>query len=133
VISQGSTASSLAIAGDYLFRLAPNDKLEGAAQAALIHADGIDTIVPMWRNDAGNNGLHDSTKKSFQALGGTVVDGVPYEPATTDFTAAVTSLGNAVRAYKTQHPTAHLAVYLASFEEAVDIFKLARLDADLAA
>src|SRR5947207_1074415 len=56
VISQGSTASSLAIPDDYLFRLAPNDKLEGAAIAALMRNDGIDVMVPIWRDDAGNGG-----------------------------------------------------------------------------
>lgn len=132
VISQGSTASSLAIAGDNLFRLAPNDKLEGAATAALLRADGIDTLVPMWRADAGNGGLRDSTKRSFEALGGTVLDGVSYDPATTAFAPFVTALGNAVRGVKNAKPSAHTAVYLASFEEAAAIFDLARLDADLA-
>jgi len=133
VISQGSTASTLAIAGDHLFRLAPNDKLEGAAQAALLHADGIDTLVPLWREDAGNIGLRDSTKRSFDALGGTTLAGVSYAPTTTDFGPAVAALGTAVRAARAANPAAHIAVYLASFEEAVDIFHLARLDADLAA
>jgi branched-chain amino acid transport system substrate-binding protein len=131
VISQGSTASSLAIPGDALFRLAPNDKLEGTAQAALLRADGIDTLVPMWRADAGNGGLRDSTKRSFEASGGTVRAGVSYAPDTTDFTALVTALGADVRAAKNANPSAHIAVYLASFEEAVDIFHLASLDADL--
>jgi branched-chain amino acid transport system substrate-binding protein len=131
LISQGSTASSIAIAGDYLFRLAPNDKLEGAAQAALLRADGIDTIVPLWRADAGNGGLRDSTKRSFEALGGTVLPGLSYDPVTTDFSAAVTAIGAAVRGVKNSRPSAHVAVYLASFEEAVDIFRLARLDNDL--
>lgn len=133
VVSQGSTASSLAIPDDALFRLAPNDKLEGAAQAALMHADGIDTIVPIWRADAGNSGLRNSTKRSFEALGGIVADGISYDPATTDFTTQVTALGNAVRAVRSQRPAAHIAIYLASFEEAVDIIHLARLDADLSA
>jgi branched-chain amino acid transport system substrate-binding protein len=133
VISQASTASSLAIGGDYLFRLAPNDRLEGLAQGALLRADGIDVIVPMWRDDAGNGGLKEGTKKAFEALGGTVLSGVSYAPATTDFTAAVAALGNAVRAARNAQPTAKVAVYLASFEEAVEVFRLARLDADLAA
>jgi branched-chain amino acid transport system substrate-binding protein len=133
LISQGSTASSLAIAGDNLFRLAPNDKLEGAAMAALMRADGIDTVLPFWRADAGNGGLHDSTKSSFQTAGGTVLTGVSYDPATTDFTASVTAAGAALRAAKAAHPTAKIAVYLASFEEAVAIFNLARLDTDLSA
>jgi branched-chain amino acid transport system substrate-binding protein len=132
VISQASTASSLAIADDHLFRLAPNDRLEGIAQAALLHADGIDTIVPMWRDDAGNTGLKEGTRKAFEALGGKVLPGVTYAPTTTDFTTQVTALGDAVRAERNAHPTAHVAIYLASFEEAVDIFLRARLDSDLA-
>ena len=132
LISQGSTASSLAIAGDNLFRLAPNDKLEGTAMAALLRSDGIDTLLPFWRADAGNGGLHDSTKSSFEAAGGTVLTGVSYDPATTDFTAAVTAAGAALRAAKNAKPSAKIAVYLASFEEAVAIFNLSRLDTDLA-
>ena len=132
VVSQGSTASSLAIAGDSLFRLAPNDKLEGAAIAALIRADGFDTLVPVWRNDAGNQGLHDSTKKSFEADGGAVAAGVSYDPATSDFMSVVSSLGSAARAIRNTSPNAKLAIYIASFDEAVDIFRLARNDADLA-
>lgn len=132
VISQGSTASTLAIPGDNLFRLAPNDKLEGAATAALMVADGIDTLIPMWRADAGNTGLHDSTTIRFAALGGTAIAGVSYDPATTNFAPLVTSLGNAVRSAKAGNANAHIGVYLASFEEAAAIMELARLDTDLA-
>jgi branched-chain amino acid transport system substrate-binding protein len=133
VISQASTASSLAIPNDALFRLAPNDKLEGAAQAALMIADGIDTIMPMWRDDAGNTGLRNSTSAAFTTLGGTSFDGITYAPTTTNFTPLVTVLGNAIRGIKNTRPNAKVAIYLASFEEAVDIMNLARLDADLSA
>jgi branched-chain amino acid transport system substrate-binding protein len=133
LISQGSTASSLAIAGDNLFRLAPNDKLEGAAMAALVHGDAIDTLLPLWRADAGNNGLHDSTKRSFEALGGTVLAGVSYDPSTSDFTSQVAAIGTALRAAKSANANAKVGIYLASFEEAAAIFDLARLDPDLAA
>src|SRR5207249_175512 len=88
VISQGSTASSLAIPGDNIFRLCPDDVLEAKAIVALMQHDGIQAIAPLWRNDAGNNGLHDSVKAQFEALGGTVTQGFQYEPTTTDFSAA---------------------------------------------
>src|SRR6266705_2211635 len=88
VISQGSTASSLAIAGDNIFRLCPNDTHEAEAIVALMWHDGIRTIVPLWRNDAGNNGLHDSVKADFEKLGGTVATGFRYEPTTTNFSSA---------------------------------------------
>jgi len=132
VISQASTASSLAIAGDNLFRLAPNDRLEGAALAALMRADGIDVLVPVWRDDAGNGGLKTSTATRFAAAGGIAAAGVSYAPTTTDFTATVNALGNAVRAAKSANPSKKLAVFIASFEEGAAILDRARLDSDLA-
>src|SRR5947207_7997829 len=57
VISQGSTASSLSIDGDNIFRLCPDDTLAAKAIVALMSHAGIQTNVPLWRTDAGNNGL----------------------------------------------------------------------------
>ena len=92
VISQGSTASSLAIPGDNIFRFCPNDTREAEALVALLRHDGIRAIVPLWRNDAGNNGLHNSVKIRFQAFGGRVTSGFRYEPTTTNFSAATNSV-----------------------------------------
>src|SRR5881392_4162999 len=89
LISQGSTASSIAVAGDNLFRLAPNDKLEGAAMAALMRADGIDMMFGVYRLDTGNFGLFDSTQKAFVRDGGTFAAGTSYLPSTSDFTSVV--------------------------------------------
>ena len=61
---------------------------EAEAIVALMRHDGIRAIVPLWRNDAGNNGLHDSVQIRFQALGGTVAQGFRYEPATSDLSTA---------------------------------------------
>jgi branched-chain amino acid transport system substrate-binding protein len=133
VVSQGSTASSIAIAGDNLFRLAPNDKLEGAAMAALMHADGIDTLFTVYRNDAGNVGLFNSTTQAFRALGGTTATPYSYNPPSGNFTQIAQSLGNDVRAVKNSKPNAKIAVYAAGFEEIADLMDLARLDPDLAA
>lgn len=128
LVSQASTAFSLAIAGDNLFRLAPNDRLEGAAVAALMKADAIDVVVPLWRADAGQTGLKDGVVQFFT---GTVTTGVSYAPSTTDFTATVNALGDAVRAAKTANPSKKIAVYLAAFEEGAAILDRARLDPDL--
>src|SRR6266487_4966386 len=97
VISQGSTASSLAVPGDNIFRFCPNDTREAEAIVALMRHDGIHAIVPLWRNDAGNNGLHDSVKAAFENLGGTVTAGFQYQPTTTtDFSAATASVASQI-------------------------------------
>src|SRR5436189_2919677 len=123
VISQGSTASSLAIPNDNIFRFCPNDTREAEAIVALMQHDGIRAIVPLWRNDAGNNGLHDSVKAAFENLGGTVTAGFQYQPTTTDFAPATASVASQIATLRTagSDPTG-IAVYLAAFDKVVDIF-----------
>ena len=123
VISQGSTASSLAIADDNIFRFCPNDKREAAAIVALMQHDGIHAIVPLWRNDAGNNGLHDSVKAAFENIGGTVTSGFQYQPTTTDFSAATASVASQIQSLLTAGADPNsIAIYLAAFDEAVGVF-----------
>jgi branched-chain amino acid transport system substrate-binding protein len=123
VISQGSTASSLAIPGDNIFRFCPNDTHEAEAIVALLRHDGIRAIVPLWRNDAGNNGLHDSVQIRFQALGGRVTSGFRYEPTTTNFSAATNSVASQIdNLISGGTPPSAVAVYLAAFDEVVGVF-----------
>lgn len=132
VISQGSTASSLAIPGDNILRFCPNDRREAEALVALLQHDGIRAIVPLWRNDAGNNGLHDSVKVRFQALGGRVAQGFRYEPTTTNFSPATNSVASQITSLIASgiNPSS-VAVYLAAFDEAVDVFHSAQGNATL--
>ncbi len=127
VMSQGSTASSLAIAGDNIFRFCPNDTREAEAIVALMRHDGIRAIVPLWRNDAGNNGLHNSVKIRFQAFGGRVTQGFRYEPTTTNFSSAAASVASQIENLISsgKDPTT-IAVYLAAFDEVVDVFHSAQ-------
>lgn len=123
VISQGSTASSLAIAGDNIFRFCPNDMREAEAIVALMWQDGVRTIVPLWRNDAGNKGLHDSVKADFEQLGGTVTAGYQYQTTTTDFSAATSSVTSQISTLLTAGADPDsVAIYLAAFDEVVSVF-----------
>ncbi len=132
IISQGSTASSLAISGDNIFRFCPNDRREAEAIVALMWHDGIRTIVPLWRDDAGNNGLHDSVKADFEKLGGTVTTGYQYQPATTDFSAATTSVASQITTLLigSADPNS-VAIYLAAFDEVVSVFHSAASNSTL--
>lgn len=123
IISQGSTASSLAISGDNIFRFCPNDMREAEAIVALMWHDGIRMIVPLWRDDAGNNGLHDSVKADFEKVGGTVANGYQYQPDTTDFSAATTSIALQIATLLIAGANPNsVAIYLAAFDEVVDVF-----------
>jgi branched-chain amino acid transport system substrate-binding protein len=129
ILSQGSTAGTLSLPDDNIFRLVPDDAEEGAAMVELLREEGIQTIVPLWRQDAGNQGLHDAVKRLFEAAGGTVTEGASYAPGTTDFTFQLETLKSEIELAVTQRGADHVAVYFAAFEEsAVGIFDAASAD-----
>jgi branched-chain amino acid transport system substrate-binding protein len=125
LLSQSSTAGSLALAGDNVLRLCPGDDLEGEAIAALMVADGVRAVVPVWRNDAGNSGLHDATQAHFTSLGGTMLQGVSYPADSTDFSSVVSTVAAQVTSAQAQFGSGAVAVYLAAFDEVVGLFHAA--------
>jgi len=127
VISQSSTAGTLAIANDNVFRLTPSDTLEAVALVGVMKADGQATIIPFWRNDAGNVGLQVATRALFGPA--SVKAGVQYEPTTTDFTASLATLKTQVQAAITERGgTAGVAIAHAGFDEVVGIMTAAAAD-----
>lgn len=128
LVSPSSTAGSLAIPGDNVFRFTPSDSLEGVAVSAMMWDDGVRAIVPVWRDDPGNIGLESTTRARFGALGGTVLQGVSYDAASSDFSTTIAGLDAQVRAAIAQHGADKVAVYLAAFDEVVGLFTSARSD-----
>lgn len=128
LVSHASTAGNLAIPGDNVFRFTPSDVPEAEANSALMWEDGIHTVVPIWRDDAGNAGLEVATRAAFSALGGTVLEGVKYGTATQDFNATVATLRVQVEQAIAQQDTDRVAVYLAAFDEVVQLFARAAAD-----
>jgi branched-chain amino acid transport system substrate-binding protein len=123
-ISQGSTAHSLAIARDNVFRFVPDDIREGEALVALLQKDRIDAIVPVWRADAGNAGLASSVRRQFKKAGASVARGVRYGLQISDFTPVAAEVQTQVSALRAGG-AARVAVYLAAFDEAAQLFEVA--------
>jgi branched-chain amino acid transport system substrate-binding protein len=128
VVSQGSTASSLAISGDALYRYVPGDQIEGAAMANTMISSGKQALVTLARNDVGNVGLQNSLNTNFSNLGGIVVSAGTYDPLTTDYSAALTAVKNQIIQFSSTYTNNEIAVYLASFDEAVALFNQASGD-----
>jgi branched-chain amino acid transport system substrate-binding protein len=128
-ISQGSTAGSLSLPGDNLLRFVPDDSIEGTAIVAATRAAGIRTIVPAWRADAGNRGLEIAVRKQFTAAGGVMTAGVEY-PADSTLNAPNVVAELAKQASAASGKT---AIFLASFDEVVDVFRAASSVAALGA
>lgn len=131
VVSQGSTAHSLAVNDDYIFRLVPDDRVEGLATATLMREEEIETLVLIGRDDAGNNGLQESVRLSFEAMGGRAFSTTTYPPTLTDFNSTAQMLRSLVEDALTLSDASKVAVYLASFDEGVGLMEQAHGDSIL--
>lgn len=130
-ISPGSTASSLALPNDTVFRFVPADSLESKAVAELANIEGVKTIIPVWRADDGNRGLVNSLRTFAPPLGITVLPGTEYPTTNAPFSSVATSIAATVATAKAQLNLNQIAVYLAAFEEASDFLPFAATHSDL--
>lgn len=121
LISHASTAPSLAIPGDNVFRFCTDDTYQAAAIASRMWDEGVRVIVPLWRGDVWGDDLKNATNESFHALGGTVVDGVRYNVSAINFSTTIDSLNSTVAEAIAQYGDV-VAVHLIAFEEVVPIF-----------
>lgn len=128
VISQGSTASSLAIPGDAIFRYCPGDGPEGGAMSRSMYAAGKRVVITLARNDAGNIGLQKSVNAAFASLGGQVDSISPYATNLTNYSALLAQLKTKIQQYAASLGADKVAVYIASFDECADIFSQAAAD-----
>lgn len=130
LISHGSTAHSLAIAGDNVFRLLPCDDNQADAITALMQKDGIKVVVPIWRGDVWGDGLHNAMKIRLEALGGMMYEGVRYKPET-DFSAEAAALSSEVSKAVSTYGKDQVAVHYIGYNEAVVFFDRAKNNAAL--
>jgi branched-chain amino acid transport system substrate-binding protein len=134
LLSPSSTAPSLAVSGNNVFRFVPDDTHQAQAISKLMWNNGIRVIVPFWRTDVYGNDLVRAVKQNFQQLGGRVMDGVGYTPNTGDFFASLNrinfivwdqdlrSLSSKISHAISTHGANKVAIYLVSFDEVVPIF-----------
>ena len=128
IISQGRTASSIGKPGDGIYRMVPNDIHEAEALLTLLKARGIKTLIPLWRDDLGNNGLHDSVKNQFTASGGQMLNGIRYSTDDQqDFTPIVAEVNRQLLEALASPlaTTKNVAIYAASFDEITSIMRVA--------
>jgi len=128
VVSQGSTASSLAISNDGIFRFCPGDSIEGAAVAVSIRALGCQNLITLARDDAGNKGLQRAVASKFAALGGTSTSLSPYATTQTDFSTLLATLKPILQSAISTAGASKVGIYLGSFDECVQLFQQASAD-----
>ena len=72
LISHSSTAPSLAVKDDNIFRFVPDDTHQAKAISRLMWNDGIRYVIPFWRNDVYGSELLNAVKTNFQSMGGEI-------------------------------------------------------------
>ena len=125
IISCCSTAPTLAIADDSVFRIAVDDVYQGAGVSKMLEAEGIEAVVPIWLGDAYGDGLVNEVIDRAESRGYVVSDGVRYEPLLPDFAVSVAALADQVQEQVDAYGADKVAVFMTSFDESVPILQAA--------
>ena len=127
LVSPSSTAGSLAIAGDNVFRFTPSDSLEAVAITTMLWGDGVRAIVPIWHDDPSGNDLVKAVRARVAALGGSVLEGVRYEEPE-DFSGPAAEARRQVDQAIDRYGREHVGIYYTGFDEVVRLFAVASAD-----
>ncbi len=126
-----SSTPSLAIPGDYIFRLITDDNVQGQALVSMMQYDSVKAIIPIWRDDTYGSGLYQTVKQKFQALGGTVLTGISYQPDAVNFQEMVTQVSTQANAAIATYGASKVAVLLISYQEASEFLHSAAAENSL--
>jgi branched-chain amino acid transport system substrate-binding protein len=133
ILSSSSTAPSLSIPHDNVFRFVPDDTHQAEVLAKKMWDEGTRVVIPIWRTDVFGNNLQSLLKEKFEKLGGKVVDGVGYDPPVGNFAASLhrinfivweqelKSLTQKVNDAVRQYGADKVGVYIVAFDEIVPI------------
>ena len=125
ILSCCSTAPSLAIAGDSVFRIVADDTNQGKALGKILESEGIEVVVPVWIGDTYGDGLKNEIVADFESRGGTADDGVRYNPDTVEFSIEVGSLADKVQDHVDEHGADKVGIAIVAFDEIVSILQAA--------
>jgi ABC-type branched-subunit amino acid transport system substrate-binding protein len=133
IVSSSSTAPSLAIPNDNVFRFVPDDTHQAEALAKQMWDDGTRVVIPIWRTDVFGNNLQSLLKEKFETLGGKVVEGIGYDPPVGNFAASLhrinfivweqelRALTSKVNDAVSQYGADNVGVYIVAYDEIVPI------------
>ena len=125
LISYGSTAQSLSLAGDNIFRFVPDETKQAPAIAQYLTGIEITNLVPIWRGDAWGDGVIDAVRSEMAAAGGAMGEGVRYHPESLEFSAEVALLADQVESLIDEVGADKVAIMVVTFAEITPIMQTA--------
>jgi len=125
VISHSSTAVSLSIEDDFIFRTCPNDFAQGPAIARMIYDTGVEHIIILFRQDDWGVGLKDAVVNAFEKLGGDVYETIPYVEKA-EYSAEIATLNDKVSSAVSAYGADKVGTLAISFGEIASIVEAAK-------
>ena len=125
VISHASTAVSLSIEDDFVFRTCPNDFAQGPAIARMIYDTGVEHVIILFRQDDWGIGLKDAVENAFKKLEGDVYEAIPYVEKA-EYSAEVATLNDKVSSAVSAYGADKVGVLAISFGEIASIVEAAK-------
>ena len=137
IISHSSTAPSLAIEGDNIFRFVPNDLQQAEAISRVMWDQGIRMVIPFWRDDIFGHELMQAVRANFEKMGGEFdkdSEKIGYAPRTGQLAASLHRINfimwdNALKFLESRVQNAlskyapdKIGVYMVSLDEVTPIF-----------
>ena len=122
VISHASTALSLAVEDDFIFRACPNDAAQSLAIAKMIEDVGVEHLIILYRNDDWGRGLMEAVTRAY---GGDIYDTIPYTEKP-EYTTEVSTLNSKVSDAVSTYGADKVGVLAISFGEIATIVQTAK-------
>lgn len=132
LISTTSTAPSLAIENDSVFRLTPDDTHQGWATAALMQRRQTKAVAVLHLDDLFGQELADTTLLHFIEGGGEVLGRWVFSSGTTDFSTILQQVQQRIDEAKTTTPSASIGIYVIGFDEIASLCRQAQAYPSLA-
>ncbi len=126
LFSPSSTSPLLAIKGDNLYRMCPDDTVQAPAIAEMLRSWGIKAVIVMQRGDAWADGIYNILEKELPKRDVTILDRVRYAAEVTEFSSYLATMEDKAKAAVAQYGKDAVAVEVLSFEEIVTIVTQAK-------
>lgn len=123
VISNASTAPTLALEDDNIFRLVPNDTFQASLLAKQMRDDGMTELLIMHRKDLYGEDFSNTLQEHFENLGGTVREKTIYDVSVSDFEDHIQLLIDQIQLADPAIAPTKTGILLISFEEIIPIIR----------
>jgi branched-chain amino acid transport system substrate-binding protein len=128
VVSPSSTASSLSIPDDMIFRFSPGESTTGHAMSQFYKSQGKQALILISRNDIGSNGVKSAIAANFTAEGGSIVNAGDYAVGETDFSVILNQVKQGIIGLSNSFDVSQIGVSTMSWDETTLLFHQAAND-----